>query len=91
MRTSPILLSACVVLGAILIISGASVGSAQQSQSAAGPIFKYQEVMIPMRDGVHLQTVILTPVNQIGSAADSFSAHAVWRSRRSAGATIPRR
>jgi uncharacterized protein len=23
--------------------------------------FRYQEVMIPMRDGVHLQTVILTP------------------------------
>ena len=24
--------------------------------------FRYQEVMVPMRDGVHLQTVILTPV-----------------------------
>src|SRR6202522_696973 len=66
MRTSPILLSACVVLGAILIISGASVGSAQQAQPAAAAIFKFQEVMIPMRDGVHLQTVILTPVNQSG-------------------------
>jgi putative CocE/NonD family hydrolase len=30
----------------------------------AAPLFTYQEVMIPMRDGVHLQTVILTPVNQ---------------------------
>ena len=30
------------------------------------PLFKYQEVMIPVRDGVHLQTVILTPVNQSG-------------------------
>src|SRR5919204_88732 len=28
--------------------------------------FKYQEVMIPVRDGVHLQTVILTPVSQRG-------------------------
>ena len=28
--------------------------------------FKYQEVMIPVRDGVHLQTVILTPVSQNG-------------------------
>jgi putative CocE/NonD family hydrolase len=66
MRASPVFLSGCVVLSAILIISGAAVGSAQQAQTAAGPIFKYQEVMIPMRDGVHLQTVILTPVNQSG-------------------------
>lgn len=29
-------------------------------------VFKYQEVMIPMRDGVRLQTVILTPVSQRG-------------------------
>jgi putative CocE/NonD family hydrolase len=28
--------------------------------------FKFQEVMIPVRDGVHLQTVILTPVSQKG-------------------------
>lgn len=28
--------------------------------------FKFQEVMVPMRDGVHLQTVILTPVDQTG-------------------------
>src|SRR5256886_8060574 len=28
--------------------------------------FKFQEVMIPVRDGVHLQTVILTPVSQRG-------------------------
>ena len=34
--------------------------------SAAKAIFKFQEVMIPMRDGVHLQTVILTPVHQHG-------------------------
>jgi putative CocE/NonD family hydrolase len=30
----------------------------------AAPPFTLQEVMIPMRDGVHLQTVILTPVGQ---------------------------
>ncbi len=29
-------------------------------------IFTFQEVMIPMRDGIHLQTAILTPVNQAG-------------------------
>src|ERR1019366_7456542 len=64
MRTSSIFLSACIVLCAILAISGAPVGSAQQPQAAASAIFKFQEVMIPMRDGVHLQTVILTPVGQ---------------------------
>ncbi len=31
--------------------------------SAATP-FNYREVMVPVRDGVHLQTVIWTPVNQ---------------------------
>ena len=42
--------------------------SAQQvpSQTPAKPLFKLQEVMIPVRDGVHLQTVILTPVDQQG-------------------------
>jgi len=28
--------------------------------------FTYQEVMVPVRDGVHLQTVILTPANATG-------------------------
>jgi uncharacterized protein len=42
--------------------------SAQQvpSQTPAKPLFKLQEVMIPVRDGVHLQTVILTPLDQQG-------------------------
>jgi putative CocE/NonD family hydrolase len=30
----------------------------------AQPVFTWQEVMIPVRDGVHLQTVILRPVGQ---------------------------
>jgi uncharacterized protein len=39
----------------------------RREQSGAGSaIFKYQQVMIPMRDGVHLQTVILTPTNAQG-------------------------
>ncbi len=33
---------------------------------APQPIFKYQQVMIPVRDGIHLQTVILTPVDAKG-------------------------
>ncbi|HKE89905.1 MAG TPA: CocE/NonD family hydrolase, partial [Gemmatimonadales bacterium] len=30
------------------------------------PVFTFQEVMVPVRDGVHLQTVILAPANQTG-------------------------
>ncbi len=42
--------------------------AAQQTpqQPATKPLFKLQEVMIPVRDGVHLQTAILTPVDQQG-------------------------
>src|SRR6266849_8204137 len=36
----------------------------QAQQPASKTLFKYQEVMVPVRDGVHLQTVILTPVAQ---------------------------
>src|SRR5215470_7791633 len=38
-----------------------AVPSAAQ-QPAPAPPFTFQEVMVPVRDGVHLQTVILTPV-----------------------------
>src|SRR5215472_18262638 len=31
---------------------------------APGPVFTFQEVMIPVRDGVRLQTVILTPAGR---------------------------
>src|ERR1700689_1668631 len=37
-----------------------------QTPQAGSPAFSFQEVMIPMRDGVHLQTVILTPLEQQG-------------------------
>ena len=42
--------------------------TAQQTstQAPSKPLFKLQEVMIPVRDGVHLQTVILAPVDQQG-------------------------
>jgi putative CocE/NonD family hydrolase len=36
------------------------------AQQPASPAFTFQEVMIPVRDGVHLQTVIFTPVDQRG-------------------------
>ena len=46
-----------------------SLCAAHRLRSRAGARaepFTYQEVMIPVRDGVHLQTVILTPVDQTG-------------------------
>jgi len=38
----------------------------EQSITVEQPLFTLQEVMMPVRDGVHLQTAILTPVNQTG-------------------------
>jgi putative CocE/NonD family hydrolase len=35
-----------------------------QKAPAEKPLFTFRQVMIPMRDGIRLQTVILTPVNQ---------------------------
>ncbi len=46
----------------ILIVTAAAVHG---QETPASP-FKFQEVMVPVRDGVHLQTVILTPVDQKG-------------------------
>ena len=48
----------------VLFLAGTSLASAQQAPPAASqPVFQFQEVMVPVRDGVHLQTVILTPAN----------------------------
>ena len=48
-----------VSLAAMLVLLGATMARAESP-------FRYQEVMIPMRDGVLLQTVILTPIHQKG-------------------------
>ena len=48
----------------ILLFLVVPFGSSQQVGEA--PAFTLHEVMIPMRDGVHLQTVIMTPVGQQG-------------------------
>jgi uncharacterized protein len=50
----------------LFIASTAAQQAAPQPSEPAKPLFKLQEVMIPVRDGVHLQTVILTPVDQQG-------------------------
>jgi uncharacterized protein len=55
------------VLPLLLAISAVAQQSPQQAPQqpeAPKPPFKLQEVMVPVRDGVHLQTVILTPVDQ---------------------------
>lgn len=36
----------------------------KSSEKPSNPAFKLQEVMVPVRDGVHLQTVIITPARQ---------------------------
>jgi putative CocE/NonD family hydrolase len=46
----------------LFVLPGNACG--QEPASAAKPLFTWREVMIPVRDGVHLQTVILSPVDQ---------------------------
>ena len=48
-----------------LILTAILFGSVAHAQQT-GPLFTFQEVMIPVRDGVHLQTVIMAPANQTG-------------------------
>lgn len=48
-----------ITIAALLIVAA--------SAPAQSPVFTYQQVMIPMRDGVRLQTVILTPVGRSGA------------------------
>jgi putative CocE/NonD family hydrolase len=40
--------------------------NARAQQPPSKPVFTFEEVMIPMRDGARLQTVILTPADQNG-------------------------
>jgi uncharacterized protein len=46
-----------IALAALLAVSG------YPQDRAPAAIFKYQQVMIPMRDGIKLQTVIITPAD----------------------------
>src|SRR5437588_9820736 len=51
--------AACIV-GTLLFVPAA------RAQQPPQPAFTFQEVMIPMRDGARLQTVILTPTDKSG-------------------------
>jgi len=55
----------CFALLALLPVASAAQEAVPAPQPAK-PFFRFQEVMIPVRDGVHLQTVILTPIDQHG-------------------------
>ncbi|HEX6627746.1 MAG TPA: CocE/NonD family hydrolase [Gemmatimonadaceae bacterium] len=49
-----------------LTLAAAGVVNAQQPTPTASPPFTFQKVMIPVRDGVHLETAILTPTDRKG-------------------------
>jgi putative CocE/NonD family hydrolase len=55
-----------ILITLLLAVHAAAQQASAPAQSATHPLFKLQEVMIPVRDGVHLQTAILTPVDQQG-------------------------
>ena len=49
----------------LFVLAFAASASALHAQQSP-PLFTFQEVMIPVRDGVRLQTVIMAPANQTG-------------------------
>jgi len=51
---------------ALPLIFALSLSAQQNAPEPSKPLYKLQEVMVPVRDGVHLQTAILTPVDQTG-------------------------
>jgi uncharacterized protein len=54
-------------LGVLVIAAvGLSAASLWPQEPAGTALFKFQQVMIPVRDGVHLETVILTPTDAKG-------------------------
>ena len=51
---------------AVVLSSGAAAQQPSSQPPSSAPLFTREEVMVPMRDGVHLQTVILTPTDHTG-------------------------
>ena len=49
---------------AVFVVPKAARGQDAAQAGAAKALFTWREVMIPMRDGVHLQTVIIAPAEQ---------------------------
>ena len=48
------------------VLLAIAIAQENPSQTPSKPPFKLQEVMIPVRDGVHLQTAIIIPADQQG-------------------------
>ncbi len=66
MRSTAMWLAAA-ALGLLTLSSPAPAQTPPPAATPApAPIFSFQEVMIPMRDGVKLQTVILAPLDAKG-------------------------
>src|SRR5579871_2173614 len=63
-RTMRIVMAAGVLAAAFLLAAGTAWGQEAAQGSAGKALFTWREVMIPVRDGVHLQTVILAPAEQ---------------------------
>ena len=54
------------MIARLVILASVFSASTLYAQQTTSPAYTFKEVMIPVRDGVHLQTVILTPSNQTG-------------------------
>ncbi|HTW49481.1 MAG TPA: CocE/NonD family hydrolase [Acidobacteriaceae bacterium] len=66
MRTGKRRVCAWAITAAMALSVGASTAGAQSATQKTESVWRVQEAMIPMRDGVHLQTVIIRRSDQRG-------------------------
>ncbi len=59
-----LVMAAGVLVAAMCVVAGTARGQDAAQAGAAKALFTWREVMIPVRDGVHLQTVIIAPAEQ---------------------------
>jgi uncharacterized protein len=57
------MISRCIIA---ICLSASVFGVEAEAAEPASPVFSFRQEMIPMRDGVRLQTVILAPVGKVG-------------------------
>ena len=62
MSLRKLLLTTLYLQSVLLLASGQD--NSTSKPNAGQPVFSYQEVMVPMRDGVRLQTAILSPAGR---------------------------
>jgi predicted acyl esterase len=68
------------VFTVLLIFALGAINDPAPEKSA----FTFKEVMVPTRDGIGLQTVILTPIDQHRPPANSAPTHSLRRPGQSA-------